>query len=162
MVLSAAHGDHLAGLYPVLLTAARSVLRDADDSHDAAHDAAVKLLRIWDQYDPKRSSRVTWAYVVTRNVARDWRRHRDARIRAERQLTVHAHDQVTDPERVACDRASIAEVWGRLTDHERTYVLLEASGMTIQEVAVATRTPSGTVKTRRMRMRLRLQQERIA
>ncbi len=80
---------------PLLLQAARSVVRDADEAGDAfvfacerlAEDRCARLRR----FDPQGGARfTTWLRIVAVNLARDWRRHRHGRprmLRAVRALS---------------------------------------------------------------------------
>jgi len=87
-------------------------------AEDLAAATFERALRLWHRFDPKRGSARTWLCQVARTVALDHfrsekRRQRREQLAVERRLPrehdVHDHHRVARCDRLACNRARVAD-----------------------------------------------------
>ncbi len=151
--------------------------KDRDEARDLAQDAFVRILRGAASFRGE-SSVKTWIFRIVLNVHRNrlrwWRRrlrHRtvsmdhpvrgDDADRAE-PIAARIADQAPGPDRrVAAARAGrrLEEALAALPEDQRCALLLrECEGMSYEEIARATGTREGTVKSRIARARQALRE----
>jgi RNA polymerase sigma-70 factor (ECF subfamily) len=149
--------EALAVLYdrfaPLLLALTRRILGNGADAEEVVQET---FLQVWAQagrYDPKRSSVPTWLVLLARSRAIDLLRSRGVRERAVAGVAAEARADASPEgpravwyeerrERLAKALAALPEQQRQVL--ERTFYL----GMSQREIAEATGTPLGTVKTR--------------
>ena len=147
---------------------ARHLLRDPEDSRDAAQDALAKLCARLPQFRGE-SQFSTWLHRLVVNTCRDAAERRKAR----------AHDALPDELGITADHdpahdARISELRRELCDslagiasaQAQVIVLRDALGYTFAEIASAVGIPVGTAKCHahrgRNRLRERLQSRDVA
>jgi RNA polymerase sigma-70 factor (ECF subfamily) len=148
----------LAELYdrfaPRAFGVARRVLRSDSEAEDVVQDTFLEIWRSATRYDPRRAAPERWILTMTRTRAIDRLRQLGARHRLQENLGVQPAAAVKD---VAPDAAleatreakRLREALAKLPGEQRA-VLEQAydQGLTQSEIAEATGTPLGTVKTR--------------
>jgi RNA polymerase sigma-70 factor, ECF subfamily len=121
---------------------------DADVAHDAAQEAFVRLLAA----PPREHNLRAWLFTVATNVVRS-----QANTRRRRLALLHgaaARVPVSDPlpspeqELVAgVDRDMVRTALDRLSEKERTVLLMREEGFTHREIAEAVGTTTGSIGT---------------
>lgn len=115
------------------------------------------FLAVWNKarsYDAERGAVRSWILMQTHHRAVDIVRAEDARrrrseVHAGPQQEARAPEDVVEEVWLAERRAAIQAAWGELTDDQRQVLELSYfKGMSQSEVAAATDTPLGTVKSR--------------
>lgn len=149
--LAALYDRHAGALYRLAL----KILEDAALAQDVLHDAFLIAWHKAALYDETRGKVGTWLSVLCRNLSID--RYRVKMNLASRRVEIENADELilqggADPESDA-----VASEDGRLirlaidklsTDQREVIELAYFRGMSQQEIAEATNTPLGTVKTR--------------
>lgn len=165
--LRAGELDALEQLYDrystLVYSVALRVVRDQGIAEDVTQEVFLRLWRRPRLYDPARGRFVSWVMSVTRNRAIDEQRRRSRRLReegddAEAIATLRSTDRLDDPALVAAladERAAVRAAVRQLPPAQRQVIeMAYFAGLTQAEIAEATATPLGTVKTRvRLAMR---------
>lgn len=131
---------------------ARRILRDPDKAEDAVQEAYLDAWRHASRFDPQRCSARSWLLMLTHHKAVDRVRH-DARRAAMSLEGVEFEGEPSPGPEGAAFTALLAqpvhEALALLPVVQReALVLAYWGGFTQREVAVLTRSPLGTVKTR--------------
>jgi RNA polymerase sigma-70 factor, ECF subfamily len=150
--------EQLTALWPLVLSATRSVLRSPQDAEEAANDALLRLSKHWLRFDPTRGSRATWAFYVAKHIAIDYYRSARSHQRAIDRMPYSVPD-VSDPERLACDRLTAQEALGRLRPHEQRQAQWQADGWTFADLGIKWDVSPNTLKARTQGWRTRLRRE---
>lgn len=138
---------------PRLMRTARRLLRDEEEAREAVQEAWAGIARGWVRLaDPARFP--AWAFGVLHHKCAD-------RIRANRRARDRLGPPLDEMEISAPaateDRTAIAQALETLgPDHREAAILYFGEGLTLEEVARATRTPLGTAKSRIFYARQRL------
>ena len=150
--------EQLYDRYSTLVySVALRVLHDQGLAEDMTQEVFLRLWRRPRMYDPSRGRFVSWLMSVTRNRAIDEQRRRARRLReeggdSEVVQAVPSADRLDDPSVVATlsdERAAVRAAVAQLPPTQRRVIeLAYFAGMTQAEIAEATSTPIGTVKTR--------------
>jgi RNA polymerase sigma-70 factor (ECF subfamily) len=155
----------LATLYeryaPRAYETARRVLRNDAEAEELVQDAFIEIWRSATRYDPRRAAPERWILTMVRTRAIDRLRQDGARARLRDRLAVQP-ELVVSPSPDA--QVSGAREAKRLRDAlaslppEQRSVLEQAydRGLSQSEIAEATKTPLGTVKTRMRTAMLKL------
>jgi RNA polymerase sigma factor (sigma-70 family) len=136
--------EHHASLYRYLVR----LTGDSDLAHDAAQEAFTRLVaRPPRDEDPK-----AWLFTVATNLVRTWANSR----RRRRGLLEARIDRVPQPEPLPDPAASseaderrrlVREALDRLSEKERTILLMREEGFTHREIGAAVGTTTGSVGT---------------
>lgn len=147
----------LAELYerfaPRAFGVARRVLRNDAEAEELVQDTFVEVWRSATRYDPRRAAPERWILTMIRTRAIDRLRQNGARSRLRDNLLVQPRSEgLASPDsQVASSREAqrLREALATLPPEQRT-VLEHAydAGLSQSEIAAATGTPLGTVKTR--------------
>jgi RNA polymerase sigma-70 factor (ECF subfamily) len=147
----------LAELYerfaPRAFGVARRVLRDAAEAEELVQDVFVEVWRSATRYDPRRAAPERWILTMTRTRAIDRLRQQGARARLRDNLLVQPKGEGARPPdaqvALAHEAKRLREALATLPPEQRL-VLEQAydAGLSQSEIAEATGTPLGTVKTR--------------
>lgn len=158
-----ARGDRraLQALYerfgPKLWSIALRVLKDPREAEDVLQETFVDVWRIATRYDPARAAVERWLTTMVRTRAIDRLRNRAVREHAVDGLGHEPLARVATPEQelaAARDATRLRDALATLPDEQRRALeLAYFEGLSQTEIAEATDTPLGTVKTR---MRLAL------
>lgn len=123
-------------------------LRDRTLAEDLVQDVFIAVWRSAASFDPSRASFATWIRHITRNRATDLDRRRKARVRT----TGYEDPFEPDEEDPAGRLARSFDVASALSDlspnHREVLTLAYLEGLSQREIARATGTPLGTVKSR--------------
>lgn len=134
------------------LLLARRTLRDREKAEDAVQEAFLDAWRHAGRFDPRRASVRSWLLMLTHRKAVDRVRHDALRATVSLELTDDPHDPAPGPEQTAFATLLAAPVQQAMatlpTVQREALVLAYWGGFTQREVAVMTRCPLGTVKTR--------------
>lgn len=141
---------------------AARIVTDPADAEDVAQEVLWKIWRHARRYDPRRASVATWLMVMTRRSAIDrlrqrsrWHRFLAEQPRAAPQCPPDVLDRELFRSRILRTRRAFRE----LPPEQRWVVALALlRDMTQREIAAATGTPLGTVKTRTLSAKRRLRQ----
>ena len=143
--------DRFSGM---LLGMTTKILRDPADAEEVLQETLLQVWRQAPRYDASRSSVSTWLVLIARSRAIDRLRNRQVVQRTATAALQEKGDLHTSPEGMGNvftreRRARLARELARLPREQRD-VLEKAfyRGMTQAEIANATSTPLGTVKTR--------------
>lgn len=131
---------------------ARSVLVDQHHAEDAVQEAYLELWRNASRFDPRRSSVRSWLMMLTHRRAVD-------RVRVEQRRQTSLLTPELDPidEQLGPGELALVALAGEQTRQalesltpckRQAIVLAYWGGYTQREIAVLTKTPIGTVKTR--------------
>jgi RNA polymerase sigma-70 factor (ECF subfamily) len=155
----------LAELYtrfaPRAFGVARRVLRSDAEADDVVQDTFLEVWRTATRYDPRRAAPERWILTMIRTRAIDRLRQLGARQRLQDNLGAHPDGVrgAAPDERVDAARAAqrLRDALALLPGEQRR-VLEQAydQGLTQSEIAEATGTPLGTVKTRMRTAMLKL------
>ena len=165
--------DALSDLYrqfsSLVLGLSRRVLKSQEEAEDVLQEVFVQVWNQAERYDPARSSVSTWLSLITRSRSIDRLRSRRVQERTAQSSAEENPQEDTSPEgmgNVLEDerRGRLREALAELPDEQREVLELAFfRGMTQTEIAAATDTPLGTVKTRTLlamrKMRKALQDE---
>lgn len=132
---------------------ARRVLRSDAEAEEVVQDSFLEVWRTATRYDPRRAAPERWILTIVRTRAIDRLRQHGARVRMGESI---GREPSPPPVSGADDRVSEAREAKRLREameklpSEQRKVLEQAydQGLTQSEIASATNTPLGTVKTR--------------
>lgn len=132
---------------------ARRILRDPAQAEEVGQEVMLEVWRRASRFDATRGSALSW--IMTLAHARSVDRVRSAQSATDRDhkyasTTVERDvDVVADAVETSLERKQVQRCLGSLTDLQRESInLAYYSGFTQAEVAVALKTPLGTVKTR--------------
>lgn len=132
----------------VIFGAGIRYLGDRGLAEDLTQDVFVAVWRSAGSFDAGRASFATWIHRITRNRATDLTRRRRARVRTvgdETVLEIGEDDQSNELSR----SFDVAVALGALSPvYREVLTLAYFDGMTQREIARATSTPLGTVKSR--------------
>lgn len=153
--------------YNLLVAVARRTIsgpQSPELTEDAAQEAAIKVWRKWDHYDPDKGTRNTWAGTIARHSAVDVCRRESSFQQADTPdleasgQTLEASGQTNDPaEQIELSQAVQAAL-GTLPSKQRQVIELTYwRDLTDSEIATAADIPVGTVKTR-----IRLGRQKLA
>ncbi|OWP62567.1 RNA polymerase subunit sigma-70 [Hymenobacter amundsenii] len=146
---------------PQLRRVARLYCPDADDRQDLYQEIVLQLWRAWPRYEARPEAKVsTWLYRVALNVAISDLRRRTRHPAADRLLGPAALPEVPVPPPEGPDPDDLAELYraiARLSDVEKTFVLLYLEEKTYAEMAdILGITPNNVrVKMHRVQDKLR-------
>lgn len=143
------------------LRVATVVLGDASDADDVVQTASERAWRAIATVDPQRGFR-SWFLRIVANSARNQRRARWRRRRAELRVAVRPIGDVTDTADsvTAAERDVVVAALNRLDAMERLVIALRHfDQLTEQEMADVLDCPTGTVKSRLSRAMSRLRAE---
>jgi len=158
--LKARNESALAVLYrrhvALLRTIVSRVINNDHDVDDVVQDAFCEIWRLADHYEEKKGKALGWIVTLARRRAIDRLRKKQAYHRAEERLRaeVESTEEATE---VGADEAAMAddtsEVFKKaiaaLPEAQREAIQLAFyKGMSQREIAAATKTPLGTIKTR--------------
>ena len=149
----------LAKLYDrhaeVLYRLALKILEEPASAQDALHDAFLIAWHKAAMYDEKRGNVRAWLIVLCRNLAID--RYRVKMNLASRRMEIESADELLIQSGLDPESEALASEDGRLIrvaleklpkEQKHVIELAYFRGMSQQEIAEATKTPLGTVKTR--------------
>ena len=126
----------------------RTILRDEDDSDDAAQDAFFAAWRARDRFDPTRHFR-PWLAQIALNAARDLKRRRGIR-QTEQLQTEYAgggSSPASETDRSLL-RARLDVALAELPERQRlAVVLFDVEGFAHREIAALLNLPEGTVRS---------------
>jgi RNA polymerase sigma-70 factor (ECF subfamily) len=132
---------------------ARRVLRSDAEAEEIVQDTFIDVWRSATRYDPRRAAPERWILTMVRTRAIDRLRQNGARGRLKDNLDAQPKVEVVSaPDAVVAARREakrLREALATLPDEQR--LVLEQAydfGLSQSEIAEATRTPLGTVKTR--------------
>ena len=156
----AAGGDAqaLAGLYDrfcgMLLGLATKILGNPSDAEDVLQEVFIQVWNQASRYQRSRSSVSTWLVLITRSRSIDRLRSRNVKLRtanaAQREnVRLHASNEGLGNVLLTERHGRITQAMQELPDDQRQALeMAYYQGMTQREIAEATGTPLGTVKTR--------------
>ena len=134
------------------LLLAHRTLRDRGKAEDAVQEAFLDAWRHAGRFDPRRASVRSWLLMLTHRKAVDRVRHDALRATVSLELTDDPHDPARGPEQSAFATllaAPVQQAMASLPAVQREALMLAYwGGFTQREIAVMTRCPLGTVKTR--------------
>lgn len=171
--IAAGDSEALSELYDrfcgMLLGLAIKILGSRSDAEDILQEVFVQVWRQADRYQRSRSSVSTWLVLITRSRSIDRLRSRGVKLRtanaAQRENT-RLHTSSEGPGSVLKGerRKRLAQGLASLPEEQRQALdMAYYQGMTQREIAEATGTPLGTVKTRTLlalkKLRLALEEE---
>ena len=121
---------------------------DADDAADAAQETYLKLMA----HPPATDQNIrAWLFTVASNVARDnWRRRQSGkRLQATAGTDLMGQPAPEPDVQVERDdeRRRVRQALNRLSERERTVLLMREEGFTHREIAEAVETTTGSVGT---------------
>ncbi|PZR10553.1 MAG: RNA polymerase subunit sigma [Archangium gephyra] len=146
-------GELYSRFAPRAFGVARRVLRSDAEAEEVVQDSFLEVWRTATRYDPRRAAPERWILTIVRTRAIDRLRQHGARVRMGESI---GREPSPPPVSGADDRVSEAREARRLREameklpSEQRKVLEQAydQGLTQSEIASATNTPLGTVKTR--------------
>lgn len=139
----------------LLRHAVRGFFTRADDVDDAAQEAAIRIWRQWGRYDPEKGSRQSWACVVARNAALDFKRTSERHRRIAAAVLARSLEAWDDAEAVVGDADLARRIVDGLTPDERRLLALLSCGVGAADAARVLGIPQGTGKTRLHRARMK-------
>ena len=166
--VSAGDSQALAELYDrfsgMLLGLATKILGDRSDAEDVLQEVFVQVWRQAGRYRRGRSSVSTWLVLITRSRSIDRLRSRNVKRRTA--LAAHREEPSahTSPEGVRIvlrdeRRKRLSGALAELPEKQRKVLeMAYYQGLTQREIAEATETPLGTVKTRTLLAMRKLRQ----
>lgn len=145
--------DEYGGL--VWTLADRYLRGQRQEVEDAVQDVFVNIWLAAPKYDPSKGAEASYIATIAHRRLLDHRR----RLMSRRALAQRATAQTDVPAQLAeDDRTRLGEEFSRLPHDEQTAVWLSVTrGLSHREIAKATGSPIGTVKTRLRRAMIRLQ-----
>ncbi len=155
--ISRGDADALAALYDRYASQALAVgirvLRDRGQAEDVVQDAFLSAWRRASTFDGSRGSVGAWLMSITRNAAIDRQRgrfrHQAGEVDIEDVAWRLSTPDVWDAVAGSLDRDRVRAALTELPPEQReTLEMAYWGGMTQQEIATATSTPIGTVKSR--------------
>lgn len=160
------NGDHdaFATLYdrtsPRLFGVAMGIVGSSADAEDVLSEAYQQVWRTASGYEPRRGSVLTWMIVICRSRALDAIRRRrggEQPLMPDIAVTDSAIDELEQSE---IGSTALAQALRGLSEEQRHLLAMAFfRGMTHQEIADATQTPLGTVKSHIRRGLLALRAE---
>lgn len=125
------------------------LLGDRSLAEDLVQDVFFSVWRKAATFDPGKASFTTWVYQMARNRATDLDRRRRARPRTTREEPLAFLPGGGGTTEGVAQQLDVAEALSGLSPgHQEVLVLAYFEGLTQKEIALATGTPLGTVKTR--------------
>lgn len=146
--------DEYGGL--VWTLADRYLRGQRQEVEDAVQDVFVNIWLAAPKYDPAKGAEASYIATIAHRRLVDHRR----RLMSQRALAQRTpgHPGDAKPHLADDDRARLGEEFSRLPEDEQTAVWLSVTrGLSHREIAKATGSPIGTVKTRLRRAMIRLQ-----
>lgn len=149
--LAELYDRHAAVLYRLAL----KILEDPAQAQDVLHDAFLIAWHKAALYNEKRGNACAWLIVLCRNLAID--RYRVKMNLASRRAELESADDLLQPAADNPESDAMASEDGRLirlaleklpSEQRQVIELAYFRGLSQQEIAAATSTPLGTVKTR--------------
>lgn len=129
-----------------VLSLARSLVSPAE-ADEVAQDVFLEVWRRMPAYDPARAGVWTWIHSIARSRCLDRLRTNHVRSRALLRAAEVVEHEAPDEGWESRDR--VEKLLGRLSPRQRRVVeLAYFDGLTHREIALRTRDPLGTVKTR--------------
>jgi len=134
-----------------------TVVHEEGEADDVLQDIMLQIWREAGKYSPKAGKPLGWVVTLARRRAIDRVRRRQAYCRAkdryanELQKSMNGHSTRIGVDDISCSdlRKFLNEQLQRLPGYQRQAVRLAFfKGMSHREIAAATQTPLGTVKTR--------------
>jgi RNA polymerase sigma factor (sigma-70 family) len=150
-------GQLAARFQPRLLRHARRLTYDDEAAKDCAQDAWIDIVRGLPSINDA-AAFPAWAFrVVSRRCAR-WIRKTEQRRRLHTNLASEpAENTTTDNTESSSEIASLGRAMSTLPpDQQAALALFYLEDMSVAEIAMALKTPPGTVKTRLMHARQKL------
>jgi RNA polymerase sigma-70 factor (ECF subfamily) len=159
----------LAALYDryatVLYSLALKILRESEPAQDVVHEAFLTAWRKAAMYNETRGNVATWLVVLCRNLAIDQYRTKMRLVSRRVELDVAADylaSKEDDPAMAAVaadDVRQLREALVKLPPEQKQIIdMAYFQGMSQSEIAAATQTPLGTVKTRTRQALLKLRE----
>lgn len=146
--------DEYGGL--VWTLADRYLRGQRHEIEDAVQDVFVSIWLAAPKYDPAKGAEASFIATIAHRRLLDHRRRLISRRALAQQAATALNASAQTPG--DDDRARLGEEFSRLPDDEQTAVWLSVTrGLTHREIAKATDSPVGTVKTRLRRAMIRLQ-----
>lgn len=145
----------------MILRVGRLALQHQQDAEDLVQQVILRAWRGRSGFDPERGSLRTWLLAICRRQITDTfgtrtRRRRDLLAAA----AVAERDTVPAPDQQIVDRLTAGTILERLSDEQQMVLRLAFhDGLTHVEIAEATGTPLGTIKSHLRRGLGRLRQE---
>lgn len=157
----------LAALYDryatVLYSLALKILSESGPAQDVVQEAFLTVWRKAPRYTEKRGNVATWLIVLCRNLAIDQYRakmrlaSRRVELEAASEKLIALDDNPMDAATTAEDGRYLREALRRLPAEQKQVIeMAYFQGMSQSEIAAATQTPLGTVKTRTRQALLKL------
>lgn len=145
----------------MILRVGRLALQQQQDAEDLVQQVVLRAWRGRHGFDPARGSLRTWLLAICRRQIAD---AFGARTRNRRDLLAAAtaadRESVPGVDRQIVDRLATGTILGRLSDEQQEVLRLAYyDGLTHLEIAEATGTPLGTIKSHIRRGLSRLRQE---
>ena len=138
-----------------MVLTAQQILRDRSAAEDVVQDVFLQLWLAPDRYDPRRGRLSSYLTMLVHHRALDrWRSRSVADTAVDRlaeQVAAHAAPDDSAADRVMrkeTARAVRAAVHALPPAQREAILLTYGAGMSVPEVATATRTPLGTTKSR--------------
>ena len=135
------------------------MLRDRGTAEDVQQQVFTEVWQRGAEYDPARGGILTWVLTIARSRAIDYLRKRRPEPHDPQAASVLADAAAPGPaeDDAVLDRWRVVHLLGRLPEDERRVLQLRFyEGLSQTEIARATGTPLGTVKTKMVRALLRL------
>ena len=159
--------DRYAGM---LLGLANKIMGNSADAEEVLQEAFLQVWRQAGRYDTARSSVSTWLVLITRSRAIDRLRSRKvvdktvSAVQQEKKAQQHTSPQGAQNVLMHERRKRLTSEFAKLPEEQRQVLEMAFyGGMTQSEIAAATETPLGTVKTRTLlamrKLRAALQDE---
>jgi RNA polymerase sigma-70 factor, ECF subfamily len=133
-----------------------TVVREEGEADDVLQDIMIQIWREARRYSPKAGKPLGWVVTLARRRAIDRVRRRQAYYRAKERYATQLQQKLNGHIKATADdiarhdlRKFLNRQLNRLPGHQREAVKLAFfKGMSHREIAAATGTPLGTVKTR--------------
>ncbi len=149
----AGDGEAFADLFhrykDLVIKTAFLLLGSTEEAEDALQEVFLKVHRSLGSYDPSRGAFSTWLYRITVNHCLKQRRKRRPVIVSLEKILPFARQSRPSFEEQTADRDMIGRVLDRLTENQRTVVILRYYlDLSYAEIAQVLDIPVGTVRSR--------------
>lgn len=129
---------HFDALYRFL----RQLTHNADDAEDLAQQTLIRVVRHASRYDGRVALR-SWIYAIAYREFGRWRRRR---LWVPLPLDIPTHGDLAE---MTGNATLLLKALSKLSSaHRAAFLLHHVEGLSIEEIAVAQRVPTGTVKSR--------------